>query len=196
MAAEQSKAAKRRYSDGAFHQRYFVGHGIDVGGKPDPLSRYVGAFARMRSCRTWDVEDGDAQHLLGVPDGSLDFLHSSHCLEHLQDPREGLENWCRVVRPGGHVVVTVPDEDLYEQGVWPSRFNGDHKWTFTIHKAASWSPRSVSVLGLITCLATPTAVERVVLQRDFFSEAAAAHSADQTLTPVAECCIEFVLRRE
>jgi len=94
MAAEQSKAAKRRFADGAFHLRYFAGHGLDVGGKPDPLGRYVGAFARLLSCRTWDLEDGDAQFLAGVPHASLDFVHSSHCLEHLRDPQEGLSGWC------------------------------------------------------------------------------------------------------
>jgi hypothetical protein len=44
---EQSKAAKRRFSDGAFHVRYFVGDGIDIGGKPDPLGQYANVFARM-----------------------------------------------------------------------------------------------------------------------------------------------------
>ena len=195
MAAEQSKAAKRRFADGAFHLRYFAGHGLDVGGKPDPLGRYVGAFARLQSCRTWDLEDGDAQFLAGVPDDSLDFVHSSHCLEHLRDPREGLSNWVRVVRPGGYVVVTVPDEDLYEQGGWPSRFNPDHKWTFTVYKRASWSPRSVNVLGLVGSLAPRAAVERVVLHRDFFDDAPAAVGRDQTRTLVAECAIEFVLRK-
>lgn len=58
MGAEQSKAAKRRFADGAFHLRYFAGHGLDVGGKPDPLGKYVGAFARLLSCRTWDLDDG------------------------------------------------------------------------------------------------------------------------------------------
>ena len=195
MGAEQSKAAKRRFADGAFHLRYFAGHGLDVGGKPDPLGRYVGAFARLLSCRTWDLEDGDAQFLAGVPDASLDFVHSSHCLEHLRDPREGLTNWVRVVRPGGYVVVTVPDEDLYEQGGWPSRFNADHKWTFTIYKRASWSPRSVNVTDLIAGVYPHAVAERVLLVRDFFDDAPAADGRDQTQTLVAECAIEFVLRK-
>jgi hypothetical protein len=38
---EQSKAAKRRFQIGAFHQRYFVGHGIDIGGRPDPLAQCI-----------------------------------------------------------------------------------------------------------------------------------------------------------
>lgn len=194
MAAEQSKAAKRRFADGGFHLHYFAGHGLDVGGKPDPLGRYAGMFARLLSCRTWDLDDGDAQLLAGVPDGSFDFVHSSHCLEHLHDPAEGLTNWIRVVKPGGYVVVTVPDEDLYERGQWPSRFNPDHKWSFTMHKTASWSLRSVNVLGLLAGLAPLATVERVVLHRDFFDDNAPP-AADQTLGQVAECGIEFVLRK-
>lgn len=31
----------------------------------------------------------------------------------------------------------VPDADLHEQGVFPSRFKSDHKTTFTIYKISS-----------------------------------------------------------
>ena len=46
------------------------------------------------------------------------------------------------------MIVIVPDEDLYEQGVFPSRFNDDHKATFTLSKRQSWSPRSHNMLEL------------------------------------------------
>lgn len=191
---EQSKAAKRRFSDGAFHTRYFVGKGVDIGGKPDPLEQYSGIFPRMASVRTWDLGDGDAQLMAGVADGTFDFVHSSHCLEHMRDVRAALLNWIRIVKPGGFLVVTVPDEDLYEQGQWPSRFNRDHKWSFTIMKPHSALPKSINVLDLLGELAHLVEVERVVLLRDFFREALVGKS-DQTLTPVAECAIEFILRK-
>ena len=54
--------------------------------------------------------------------------------------------------------VIVPDEDLYEQGYWPSLFNGDHKATFTISKERSWSPVSVNVLDLARSLKDATVV--------------------------------------
>ena len=146
---ECSKSIPRRLADSAFIRRYFVGDGLDIGGKPDPLALYREFFPLMRSVRTWDWEDGDAQFLAGVENDSLDFVHSSHCLEHLVDPREGLRHWLRVVRPGGHLVITVPDEDLYEQGVFPSGFNRDHKWTFTLYKQRSWSERSLILLDLV-----------------------------------------------
>jgi hypothetical protein len=52
------------------------------------------------------------------------------------------------VKPGGFLFFIVPDEDLYEQGVFPSRFNADHKATFTICKISSWSPVSCNVFEL------------------------------------------------
>lgn len=192
---EQSKAAKRRFGIGSFHNRYFVGHGIDVGGKPDPLGQYAGIFARMLSVRTWDMEDGDAQYMATVADNQFDFLHASHCLEHMVDIRVALGNWVRIVRPGGFLVITVPDEDLYEMSVWPSRFNPDHKWTFTVMKETSWSPRSINVLDLLRPFAGQVDVEKIELLRDFYRDSWAAEAIDQTRTPVAECSIEIILRK-
>jgi SAM-dependent methyltransferase len=120
---ETSKALMRRLHDSRFATRYFVGDGIDIGAGSDFLGQYTEQFPLMSSCRPWDLKDGDAQLLATVPDTSLDFAHSSHCLEHMRDPREALKHWLRVLRPGGHLVVMIPDEDLYEQGVFPSTFN-------------------------------------------------------------------------
>jgi len=189
---EQSKSAKRRFSDGAFHSRYFVGDGIDIGGKPDPLGQYAGVFPMMRSARTWDLEDGDAQYLASIPNDYFDFVHSSHCLEHMVDVYESLRNWIRVLKPGGYLIVTIPDEDLYEQRIFPSRFNPDHKWTFTMAKTSSWSPRSINVVDLIKNFCGDLELERLTLHRDFYREALRERGLDQTGTPVAECSIEFV----
>jgi hypothetical protein len=68
------------------------------------------------------------------------------------DPKLALEEWWGLVKPGGVLFVIVPDEDLYEQGFWPSRFNADHKWTFTIAKHSSWSPVSINLHDLVRAL--------------------------------------------
>ncbi len=91
--------------------------------------------------------------------------------------------------------MTVPEEDLYEQGVWPSRFNPDHKWTFTIAKSSSWSPRSINVVDVVKHFADTLEAERIVCQHDFFQEEQQGRKPDQTLTPVAECSIEIVWRK-
>lgn len=190
---ECSKSITRRLSDVNFTRSYFVGHGIDIGGKPDPLGLYRELFCQMESVRTWDLEDGDAQFLAGVPDQSLDFVHSCHCLEHLVDPAEALTNWMRVLKPGGYMIVVVPDEDMYEQGVFPSGFNADHKWTFTTYKHRSWSPRSLNLLDLVKDMGEEA--ELVRLEQLTAAYRRELPRYDQTVTPVGECSIELIVRK-
>lgn len=190
---ECSKSIQRRLTDVNFINKYFVGNGIDIGGKPDPLVLYKELFPRIESIKTWDWEDGDAQFMKSVDDGFYDFVHSSHCLEHLLDPKEGLQNWLRIIRPGGYLIVTVPDEDLYEQGVFPSTFNKDHKWTFTIFKSRSWSDRSINVVDLVRKLDDGAELVRIEQLSSTYRYNLPRY--DQTLSPIAECGIEFVIRK-
>ena len=40
--------------------------------------------------------------------GSFDVVIASHVLEHLEDARAALEDWMRVLRPGGLLIIGVP----------------------------------------------------------------------------------------
>lgn len=193
MADETTKQTLRRSADHRYITRWFVGDGVDIGCGADPLSNMRDRFPLIRSVRPWDLADGDAMAMAGVADESFDFVHSSHCLEHLGDPRVALGNWIRICRRGGHLVVTVPDEDLYEQGVWPSTFNADHKWSFTIQKGRSWSPRSVSLVDLLGAFRDEVEVLRIERLDSGFRHG--APRVDQTLGAMSESAIEFVLRR-
>lgn len=190
---ECSKAIPRRLAHPNFARRYFVGDGIDIGGASDPLALYAGLFPLIRSVRTWDLDDGDAVHMAGVADCSYDFVHSSHCLEHLTDPAAALRQWLRILRPGGTMIVMVPDEDLYEQNVFPSTFNAGHQWTFSVWKARSWSARSLNVLDLLRELGPQARPERIELLDATYRYD--LPRLDQTRTPVGECAIEFIVRR-
>ena len=195
---ETSKAIFRRLSDSRFSTRYFTGDGIDIGSGPDPLAQYHDFFPLMKSCRAWDLKDGDAQDMAGVADQSFNFVHSSHCLEHMRDPRAALANWLRILKRGGHLVCLVPDEDLYEQGKFPSTFNADHKHTFTLHKRKSWSPVSINLFDLLASIEPQIRVLKIELLDATYRYRLAANPAkrvDQTMTPVGECAIEFVVQR-
>ena len=47
---------------------------------------------------------------LPLPDATLDYLCSSHVLEHLPNPLVALHEWHRVLRPGGSLYLVVPDK--------------------------------------------------------------------------------------
>lgn len=53
----------------------------------------------------------DAERLASFGDASHDFVVASHVLEHCEDAIGSFENWLRVVRPGGHLLVVVPNKE-------------------------------------------------------------------------------------
>lgn len=190
---ELTKSIQRRIRDPLFTLDIFRGDGIDIGSGDDGLEAYVHLFPKLTSVCPWDVEDGDAQGMADIADDLYNFVHSSHCLEHLVDPFEAIQNWVRILRPGGYLVFTVPDEDLYEQGVWPATWNEDHKWTFTIFKAESWSPKSVNILGLISMLGDAVETLRITQLGDIYPHHHERY--DKSCNPLIEPAIEVILRK-
>lgn len=190
---ELSKSIQRRLHDPNFLTRYFVGAGIDIGAGPDALTQYRELFPLVTSVRAWDRADGDAQMMETCIDAQFDFVHSSHCLEHMNDPRVALTNWFRILKPGGHLIVLVPDEDMYEQGVFPSTYNPDHKFTFTVFKRSSWSARSQNVMELLMALGEEADV--IKLEQLTASYRYGLPRLDQTQTPIGESAIEMIVRR-
>jgi len=126
---EASKAMRRRLIEdelGIFNwSEIFTGNGIDVGCGPDKIW--------YDSCRAFDLEHGDANVISKYFSNKFDYLHASQCLEHMHNPFEAIIEWLKIVKTGGHAVVSIPDWVLYEGRVWPSRYNPDHKstWSFT-----------------------------------------------------------------
>jgi SAM-dependent methyltransferase len=60
---------------------------------------------------------GEASHLGQIADGTYDFVLSSHSLEHSANPVKCLAEWIRVLRPGGAMLLILPD----------ARFTFDHR---------------------------------------------------------------------
>lgn len=124
MSKETSKCQAMREERGDF--KWFLrGHGIDIGCGDDLLQIKDGTVD------PWDLAQGDAMLLEGVPDEKYDFVYSSHALEHMVSVSTALENWARVLKPGGCLYIVVPDYALFEGAEWPSKYNPDHKWSFS-----------------------------------------------------------------
>jgi SAM-dependent methyltransferase len=135
MSHETGKATDRRLSNTDFWDKVFKGRGIDIGAGDDPL-RWQGAkivsFDLPTSDYPCDVR-GDANRIDETfTENQFDFVHGSQVLEHLFNPIDALQRMIRIVKPGGYVIITVPDYDLYEQRTFPSQWNGDHKSTWSL----------------------------------------------------------------
>lgn len=185
MSSESAKAIHRRKQI-QFFAKFCQGQGIDIGCGNDPVLPEVAG---------WDLVNGDAQYMAGVPDSTYDFVYSSHCLEHLRDPYVAIKNWWRILKPGGFLIVQVPDEDLYEQGVFPSRFNSDHKFSFTISKSKSWSKKSINVTSLFKGLKNHKVVYLNLCDTNY--DYSSPSNVDQTADrrKGVEVSIEFVVQK-
>jgi SAM-dependent methyltransferase len=51
----------------------------------------------------------DASDLSSIASQSYDFILSSHNLEHFANPVKALQEWKRVTRPGGGLILVLPD---------------------------------------------------------------------------------------
>ena len=183
---ETSKGLAPRARRGDF-DRYLKGVGIDVGAGDDPL------VAPHATIRAWDVADGDAGALRGVSPGSLDFVYSSHCLEHLDELSGALRRWAQVLKPGGHLYLVVPDFELYEKSRWPSRFNDGHRRSFstTVTRAVTGRDSHWHVDRDLRPLldSLGLAVVRAEVERAGYDDAQ-PDAVDQTLTGAqAQICI-------
>lgn len=118
---ETQKAFDRRVRE-KFFDKYISGHGLDIGAGTDPLTW---------DCETWDLYQTNFTqdaHDVKFPDETFDWVYSSHCLEHLDDPRAALREQWRLLKRGGFLILFLPHRDLYEKRERPpSRWNSEHK---------------------------------------------------------------------
>jgi len=54
------------------------------------------------------VANGDD---LPFKDNTVDFVISSHVIEHFYDPIKTIEEWLRVVKPGGYIYIIAPHKE-------------------------------------------------------------------------------------
>ena len=54
----------------------------------------------------------EATDLSGIPDNSYDFILSCHSLEHVANPLKAVEEWRRVLKPGGLFVSYYPISEI------------------------------------------------------------------------------------
>jgi len=187
---ETSKAMRRRMIEdelGIFNWNQIIsGKGIDVGCGPDKVWD--------NNCMAFDQEQGDANKISEYFSDKFDYLHASQCLEHMHDPCAAMVEWLKIVKTGGHAIISIPDWTLYEGRVWPSRYNPDHKstWSFTFEQSPS--RHHVNIYQFLGILSPYCYAKRVMLIDNNYNYSVPAN-VDQTFEESnrVEAFIEMVL---
>lgn len=126
----ESRKTYRDKIESGFFARYMAGPVIlEIGYK----GYYGGSVPIMPQAIGIDLGypgyDGET---LPFADESVDAIYSSHCFEHIPDYRKVLRDWYRLLKVGGHLVLVVPHQYLFEKRRnLPSRANNDHKRFYT-----------------------------------------------------------------
>lgn len=119
------KSGKARVQRSLAAQKYLRGSGVEIGAFVQTImtpkgsatvyvDQHPASYWRDTSYRDLDIVDpdviDDAKHLHAIPDARFDYLAAAHVLEHIDDPIEAMRNWLRVVKPGGYLLIAVPDK--------------------------------------------------------------------------------------
>ena len=54
----------------------------------------------------------DAVNISLVENNKYDFCFSSHSLEHIANPLKAIQEWLRIIKNGGHIIIIVPEKSV------------------------------------------------------------------------------------
>lgn len=112
-----------------FFNKYMWGIGLDVG-----YAGYTeGCLPILPTAVGVDINfPGYDGKILPFPAQSQNYVYSSHCLEHIDNYKQAIQEWYRVTKIKGYVITVVPHQFLYEKKLEkPSFYNEDHKRFYT-----------------------------------------------------------------
>jgi ubiquinone/menaquinone biosynthesis C-methylase UbiE len=49
-----------------------------------------------------------------VADNTYDYVYTSHLIEDFTDTKQALEEFIRILKPGGNLILVFPDQKIYE----------------------------------------------------------------------------------
>jgi len=110
---------------------YTTGKGLDLGCGPFKTFNH---FIGVDNGHHWgtngiDVPVETCEDLSLFGNESVDFVFSSHLLEHIVDTKATLEEWWRLIKVGGYLILYLPHKELYPNIGQPGA-NPDHKHDF------------------------------------------------------------------
>jgi len=107
--------------------KYTRGRVLEIGcGQEKAFPHFIGYDSGHHFGRGAADVVGDATDLSLFANESMDAVFSSHVLEHMPDMQKALDEWGRVIKPGGFLCLYVPSANLYPKCGEPGA-NPDHK---------------------------------------------------------------------
>ena len=161
MGSETNKSYEYRVKKG--YNKFFQGKGLDIGCGKAPLSPAI--FSGITELVEYDYEvshENDGNVCSNLENDTFDFVYSSHCLEHMDDPFSAWKHWVRVCKPNGIIFTSVPHEIFYEKCNWPSQF-APHNTSWTLEWESDL-PKSINVLKFIEHFEKMGLVEKVLAE--------------------------------
>lgn len=102
-----------------FASTYCKGYGLDIGSNKWPLEGAIPVDNK---------EESNALNLNNWEDKSLDYIFSSHCLEHIEHWKQALKLWEQKIKKGGIIFLYLPHESMTLWQPGSSWVGNDHKW--------------------------------------------------------------------
>ena len=97
--------------------KYCKGDGLDIGYGGDPIVKSAICIDLPRPYAKYRKYPqhlhGDARDLYWFKNQCLDYVFSSHLLEDFKNTEIVLNEWIRVLKLGGYLVLYLPDEQKY-----------------------------------------------------------------------------------
>jgi ADP-heptose:LPS heptosyltransferase/predicted SAM-dependent methyltransferase len=133
---------------------YTTGQGLDLGCGPWKAFNHFIGVDNYTDTKLFGVEMkpdvvSDVTKLSVFGSASMDFVYSSHCLEHVTDWQAALKEWWRVIKPSGYLILYLPDEDEYPK-VGEKGANPDHKWNVNIPTVVD-AMKDIGCWDLVRC---------------------------------------------
>lgn len=113
---------------------YTKGRGLDLGCGPNKAFPH---FIGVDNCHHEqfgyqikpDFKVETCEKLDAFASQSMDFVFSSHLIEHIENHKAALKEWWRLIKVGGYMVLYYPHKDFYPNIGTPGS-NPDHKHDF------------------------------------------------------------------
>ncbi len=160
----------------------------------DPIRLNIGAGPiRLRGYIGVDYYHPDAEvhadaACLPFANGTVDTIITSHMVEHLAEPhfQRALQEWLRVLIPGGRLEIRCPNIEHYLQKWLDSpdevRFGEGKRWLL------GWADRGDGYLN--RNVFTPRRLARLVSEAGFVVERSSVYETRDRKTPDGDClCI-------